>query len=139
MTAARVAYADAEPNGLAAMVGGLIEANLAQHPARERLLRHAVIDLVALDADVAVSLAIDRHDVRVANGLADGRADVRVTTDSLSLVELAGAPLRFGFPNVFHPEGRLLVRKVLGREIRIEGLARHPLRLSRITRLLSVT
>ncbi|HEX5950789.1 MAG TPA: hypothetical protein VFZ96_07290 [Actinomycetota bacterium] len=139
MTAIRVAYADAEPNGLAAMVGGLIEANLAQHPERERLLRRAVIDMVALDADVAVTLAIGRHDVRVANGLADGRADVRLTTDSLSLVELAGAPLRFGFPDVLHPEGRLVVRKVLGREIRIEGLLRHPVRLSRVTRLLSVT
>jgi hypothetical protein len=135
----RVEYVDAEPNGLAAMVGGLIEANLAQHPERERLLRRAVVDLVALDADVAVSLAIGRRDVRVVNGLADGRADVRVTTDSLSLVELAGAPLRFGFPDVFHPEGRLVVRKLLGREIRIEGLLRHPVRLSRITRLLSVT
>lgn len=139
MTGARVAYADAEPNGLASMVGGLIEANLQRHPVRTRLLRRAVIDLVALDADVAVSLAIGREDVRVANGLADGRADVRVTTDSLSLVELAGAPLRFGFPDVFHPEGRTLVRKILGREIRVEGLLRHPLRLSRITRLLSVT
>lgn len=139
MTVMRVEYVDAEPNGLAAMVGGLIEANLAQHPERERLLRRAVVDLVALDADVAVSLAIGRRDVRVVNGLADGRADVRVTTDSLSLVELAGAPLRFGFPDVFHPEGRLVVRKLLGREIRIEGLLRHPVRLSRITRLLSVT
>lgn len=138
MTDERVAYADAEPNGLAAMVGGLIEANLAHHPARARLLRRAVIDLVALDADVAVSIAIGHDDIRVANGLADGRADVRVTTDSLSLVELAGAPLRFGFPDVFHPEGRVVVRKILERQIRIEGLLRHPLRLSRITRLLSV-
>lgn len=139
MTGARVAYADIEPNGLAEMVGGLIEANLVRDPDRSRLLRQAVIDLVALDADVAVSLAVGREDVRVANGLADGRADVRVTTDSLSLVELAGAPLRFGFPDVFRPEGRLVVRKILERRIQIEGLLRHPLRLSRITRLLSVT
>ncbi|HEU4356224.1 MAG TPA: hypothetical protein VFT27_11605 [Actinomycetota bacterium] len=139
MTGPRVAYADVEPNGLAEMVGGLIEANLVRDPRRGRLLRRAVIDLVAIDADVAVSLAVGREDVRVANGLADGRADVRVTTDSLSLVELAGAPLRFGFPDVFRLEGRLVVRKILDRRIQIEGLVRHPLRVSRITRLLSVT
>lgn len=138
MTDPRVAYLDAEPNGLAAMVGGLIEANLKNHPDRTQLLRRAVIDLVALDADVAVSLAIDRREVRVANGISDGRADVRVTTDSLSLVELAGVPLRLGLPDVFHPEGRLVARKVLSRDIRIEGLLRHPLKLSRVTRLLSV-
>lgn len=138
MNAPRVTYVDDEPNGLAVMVGGLIEANLAQHPRRAGLLRRAVVDLVALDADVAVSLGIDRHEVRVANGTADGRARVRVSADSLSLVELAGAPLRLGLPDVFHPEGRHIARKVLDRQMRIEGLLRHPLTVSRVTRLLSV-
>ncbi len=138
MTGPRVTYVDDEPNGLARMVGGLIEANLAHHPRRAGLLRPAVVDLVALDADVAVSLAIDRREVRVANGMADGRAHVRVTTDSLSLVELAAAPLRLGLPDVFHTEGRVIARKLLAREMRIDGLLRHPLTLSRVTRLLSV-
>jgi len=133
-----VIYVDAEPNGLARMVGGLIEANLFHHPRRSRLLRPAVVDLVALDAEVAVNLEIDRQEVRVANGTADGRANVRVTTDSLSLVELAGAPLRLGLPDVFHAEGRSIARKILGRRMRVEGLLRHPLTLSRVTRLLSV-
>jgi hypothetical protein len=133
-----VTYVDAEPNGLARMVGGLIEANLFHHPRRARLLRPAVVDLVALDAEVGVTLGIDRHEVRVANGTADGRADVRVSTDSLSLVELAGAPLRLGLPDVFHAEGRLIARKILARRMRVEGLLRHPITLSRATRLLSV-
>jgi PKD repeat protein len=68
-----VTYVDVEPNGLAVMVGGLIEANLAQHPRRAGLLRRAVVDLVAIDADVAVSLGIERRGVRVANGTADGQ------------------------------------------------------------------
>jgi hypothetical protein len=34
---ATVEYVDEEPNGLAAILGGLIEANLAQHPEREAL------------------------------------------------------------------------------------------------------
>lgn len=138
MSDGTVAYADPDPNGLATIVGGLIEANLERHPNRTRLLRRAIVDLVALDADVAVSLEVGRGGVRLANGISDGRADVRITTDSLSLVELAGAPLRFGFPDPFHPEGRLVVRKIVGREIQVEGMLRHPLRLSRMTRLLSV-
>lgn len=131
-------YVDEEPNGLATMVGGLIEANLIRHPRRAGLLHTAVVDLVALDADVAVSLEIARHGVRIANGTVDGRADVRVTTDPLSLVELAGAPLRLGLPDVFRPQGRAIARKILAREMKVEGLLRHPLKLSRVTRLLSV-
>lgn len=138
MTEPRVTYVDAEPNGLARMVGGLIEANLQHHPRRAELLHPAVIDLVALDADVAVSLGIGRHHVRVANGITDGRADVRVSTDSLSLVELAGAPLRLGLPDLLRPQGRLIARKIIARQMRVEGLFRHPLALSRVTRLLSV-
>jgi len=138
VTGVRVTYVDAEPNGLAAMVGGLIEANLERHPQREGLLRPAVVDLVAIDADVATSLQLDRTGVRVANGIANGRAHLRLTADSMALVELAATPLRLGLPDVFDPEGRLVARKVLARDIRIEGLLRHPLTLSRLSRLLSV-
>src|SRR5881397_403116 len=53
-----VVYADEEPNGLAAMVGGLIEANLRQHPERRSLLRPAVLELVAADAGVSVRIAL---------------------------------------------------------------------------------
>lgn len=138
MTGVRVTYVDAEPNGLAAMVGGLIEANLDRHPEREGLLRRAVVDLVAIDADVATSLRIDRAEVRVANGLANGRADLRLVADSIALVELAATPLRLGYPDVFRREGRRVARAVLARDIRIEGLLRHPLTMSRLSRLLSV-
>lgn len=138
MTGVRVTYVDAEPNGLAAMVGGLIEANLDRHPDRCDLLRPAVVDLVAIDADVATSLRLGRSEIVVANGIADGRAHLRLTADSIALVELAATPLRLGFPDVFHPEGRLVTRKVLARDIRVEGLLRHPLTMSRLSRLLSV-
>jgi hypothetical protein len=138
VTGVRVTYVDAEPNGLAAMVGGLIEANLDRHPERRDLLRPAVVDLVAIDADVATSLRLDRSEVRVANGIANGRAHLRLTADSIALVELAATPLRLGFPDVLHREGRLVTRRVLARDIRIEGLVRHPLTMSRLSRLLSV-
>ncbi|HEY6677620.1 MAG TPA: hypothetical protein VI411_01830, partial [Actinomycetota bacterium] len=60
-----VAYADREPNGLAAMVGGLIEANLRQHPERRSLLRPAVVELVAVDAGVSVRIALSPRQVTV--------------------------------------------------------------------------
>lgn len=138
MTAARVAFVDAEPNGLARMIGGLIEANLLHHPDRSKLLRPARVDLAAIDADVGVALQLESGSVTIANGFSNHRADIRVSTDSLSLAELAAVPLRLGFPDPFDREGRVVIRKVLSADIRIEGLVRHPIRLSRLTRLLSV-
>jgi hypothetical protein len=134
-----VSFADEEPNGLAVMLGGLIEANLHRHPDRRALLRPAVVGLRAKDAGVGVTLTLSLGSVAVANGAsANGRAHLRVETDSASLIELSATPLRLGLPDPFSRQGRDLVRKLLGREIRIDGMLRHPVRLVRLNKLLSV-
>jgi hypothetical protein len=134
-----VVYADGEPNGLAAMVGGLIEANLRQHPERRSLLRPAVVELVAVDAGVSIRIALSPGRVSVANGSSrPGRSRVRVLADSDGLLLLSSAPLRFGLPDPLSPDGRLVLAKVLRRQIRISGLVAHPLTVARFARLLSV-
>ena len=134
-----VSFADAEPNGLAEMIGGLIGANLQRHPARRSLLKPAVVGVTARDAGVSVTLTFGLGSVAVANGLsADGRAHLRVETDSATLLELSATPLRLGLPDPLSKRGRRLVREVLGGEIRIDGMVRHPVRLVRLNRLLSV-
>jgi hypothetical protein len=134
----RVEYLDGEPNGLAAMLGGLIEANLAQHPERRRLLRPAAIGIVALDVHTAVTLTTRPDRVTLANGLA-GIADVVVRTDSDTLLALSSAPLRFGFPDGATRDGRAIVRKLLRGDLRVRGLFRHPRVVARLNRLLSVS
>ena len=105
---ARVEYADEEPNGLAAMIGGLIEGNLTSHPERERLLRPAVVGILADDAGVGITLRINPGRVEVANGV-PGRPDVLVRTDSGTVTGL-----------------------------KVRGLTSHPGTVSRLNRLLSV-
>jgi hypothetical protein len=134
-----VVYADQEPNGLAAMVGGLIEANLRQHPERRSLLRPAVVELVAVDAGVSVRIALSPRQVTVSNG--SSRPDpprVRVLADSDGLLFLSSAPLRFGLPDPMSSDGRAVLAKVVRRQIRISGLIAHPLTVARFGRLLSV-
>jgi hypothetical protein len=134
-----VVYADREPNGLAAMVGGLIEANLRQHPERGSLLRPAVIELVAVDADVSVRIALSPGRVTVSNGSSrPSRPRVGVVADSDGLLLLSSAPLRFGLPDPMSSDGRGVLAKVLRREIRISGLVAHPLTVARFAQLLSV-
>lgn len=133
-----VEYVDSEPNGLAAMVGGMIEANLERDPERQRLLRRASIGLRAPDADVSVTLLLERGRVRVANGPVERRPDIRIRADSSALIELTSVPLRFGLPDVLTREGRSVVRKLLAGEVRVAGLLRHPRKLARLNMLLSV-
>jgi hypothetical protein len=132
-----VAVVGPDPSGLAMMVADLIGQNLARDPARQALLRPLVAVLGASDADVTVFLRIGRDDVRVGDGDVPD-AHLRIQTTSDRLLDLTTAPLRFGLPDPLQPEGRAIVADLLRRRIRIRGLMRHPLRLARLTELLSV-
>jgi hypothetical protein len=132
-----VEYLDAEPSGLATMIGGLIEGNLAAHPDRAKLLRPAVVGIVPTDAGVAITLRLAPRRVTVADGLL-GRSQVAVEADSGTLTELSSTPLRLGFPDAMTTEGRAITQKLLRGDLRVRGLARHPGIVSRLNRLLSV-
>ena len=133
----RVEFVAADPSGLATLIGGLIEANLAAHPERSSLLRPAVVGLVAIDAGVAITLRIAPREVTVVDGLA-GRPEVVIEADSDTLTELSSVPLRLGFPDPTTGEGRAVAGKLVRGELKVRGLARHPGILSRLNRLLSV-
>jgi hypothetical protein len=134
---AAVEYADYEPNGLAVMIGGLLEGNLVAHPAREKLLRPGAVGIVASDAAVGLTLRFGPGTVTVANGIT-GDPDVIVRTDSTTLTELTAVPLRFGMPDPLTREGRAVTRKVLSGDLKVRGLLLHARTVSRLNRLLSV-
>jgi hypothetical protein len=133
-----VRFLDAEPNGLAAMLGGLIAANLAAHPERARdLNRGATYSVLTTDAGVSASIRLSRGTATIRNGVVR-RAQVRIEADSGTLVGLSAVPLRFGLPDVRAGDGREVLRKLIGRRLRVRGLLLHPGKLARLNRLLSV-
>jgi hypothetical protein len=137
-----VRFADAEPNGLADLVGQLIETNLETEPDRRRLLRDTIVLLRASDAGIEATVTLSSAGVDVSNGPARGpggrRPHLVIAADAYDLIELAGAPLRFGLPDVMDPQGRSVIRRIATRHVRVSGMLWHPIRLSRFTRLLSV-
>jgi hypothetical protein len=132
-----VEYRD-DPNGLAAMLGGLIEANVASHPERMKLLgKTAVYGIVATDADVAVSIRLGGGRAIIRNGVV-GRPHILVTTDSDTLIGLSSVPLKFGLPDAMTKEGRLVNKKLAKGQLKVKGLFVNPGRLARLNRLLAV-
>ena len=135
-----VEYSDAEPNGLAEMLGGLIQANLEQHPERAKLLRKpAMIAINAPDADVSVSIMLLPSKVMVRNGRPSRPAQLDVTADSTTLIELSSVPLRFGLPDSMTKEGREINKKLFTGKLKVRGMALHLGTLTRFNKLLSVT
>jgi hypothetical protein len=134
---ATVEYADEEPNGLAQILGGLIEANLAQHPEREVLLKPAVVGITAPDVGVSITLQIAPGRVGIANGL-QGKPHLLVQANSDTLIELSSVPLRFGLPDNMTKDGRAVTGSLLKGRIKVRGMTRHVARLARLNKLLSV-
>jgi hypothetical protein len=126
-----------EPSGLASMVADLIEQNLERAPERRALLRPSVVVLNAVDAEVTIFLRIEPGEVRVGDGDVPD-AHLRIRGNAERLLDLTTVPLRLGFPDVLRPEGRAVVGQLLRRRLRVGGLVRHPLRVARLTTLLSV-
>jgi hypothetical protein len=135
---ATVEYLDDEPNGIAMMLGGLIEANLAQHPEREALLEPMAVAITAPDAEVSVTIRMAPGRVTVANGVAGAPPDLHVRADSATLVELSSVPLSLGLPDLMKKEGRAVNRRLLKGEIKVRGMVRHLGKLARFNKLLSV-
>jgi hypothetical protein len=138
MAEATVTYVDLEPSGLSAMIGGLIEANLRANPDRAELLRPCIVVLAATDAGVSTSLRVSSSGVQVANEPPRTGVELSVRSSSGDLIALSAMPLRFGLPDPLRREGRAIVGGLLRGRIRVSGLVRHPAKLTRLTRLLSV-
>jgi hypothetical protein len=133
-----VVYPDPEPNGLAAMLGGIIEGNLTGHPERERLLsKVSTYGIHARDVGVAVSFRLSPGKVIVRNGIV-GRPHILVETDSETLVGLSSVPLKFGLPDIGTKEGREVNRKLLTGKLKVKGMLLHPGKLARLNKLLAV-
>lgn len=135
----QVRYPDPDPSGLALMLGGLIEGNLAAHPERKALLSPpASYSILATDIEVAVTIRLSPQGVAVRNGFI-GSPNVGVRTDSETLMGLSSVPLRFGLPDIATKEGREVSRKLLKRQLRVRGLLTNPTKLARLNKLLSVS
>jgi hypothetical protein len=129
--------------GFRALVEGLLEANLARDPARALLItRREAVALFATDAGLSVTIqllpgAAGHPGTVVVHDGEDPWAEVVVHAASVGLLELAATPLRFGLPDVLHADGREVVRDLMTRRIRVQGLVRRLWTVRRISRLLS--
>lgn len=141
-TAPAVVYPDGEEeaSAMAAMLAGLITANVEQHPERWkdfRALSGTSVSIEVPDIDEALTLTFAGDDLVVRNGR-QGRPAVSITADSdvvMALNLVKTGPM--GMPNYFDAAGRDVVKALLNRKLRIGGMWRVDT-LNRVTRLFSV-
>lgn len=135
----RVVHVDAEPNGLADLLGRLLEGNLAKDPSRARLLIPSTVEIRAVDAGIAVVLELSPRTIVIRRAAATAsRSDLAIEATSADLLAMTAAPLALGLPDPRTPSGREILAKIARGSISIRGLIRRPVLATRVARLLSV-
>ena len=129
-----------EASPMAAMLAGLISANVEQHPERWEdfhKLSGTSVSIEVPDIEEALTLTFAGDDLVVRNGKR-GRPAVSIRADSevvMALNLLKEGPM--GMPNYFDENGRNVVKALLQGKLKIGGMWRVDT-LNRVTRLFSV-
>jgi hypothetical protein len=135
-----VSYTDDEPSAFAAMLGGLIEANVANNPARRKDFDElaARVGIWVTDIDEGVTLDFQKGALVVSNGLKPKR-DVTIRAEAETVMNLSNLRIGvFGMPVYYDEIGRGVAGKLLRGKLRIEGLLGNIATVNTVTRIFSV-
>jgi hypothetical protein len=135
-----VSYGDPEPSAFASMLGGLIDANIANNPARRKDFDELKVrvGVWVTDIDEGVTLDFQGGSLVVANGLKPGR-DITIRTDADTVMNLSNLRIGlFGMPVYYDEVGRGVAAKLVRGKLRIEGLLGNIATLNTVTRIFSV-
>jgi hypothetical protein len=125
--------------GLAEMLFNLLSQNLEQNPQKLSsfgALKSNVV-IVARDIDITVTLAFKGGELTIYDGIV-GKADLKIVADHDAILALSLINIFMGLPNYLDKSGRDILKRLLRRSIQIEGLLKHPLQLTHLTKIFSV-
>lgn len=135
-----VTYTDSEPSAFASMLGGLIDANVANSEARRKDFDElkARVGIWVTDIDEGVTLDFQGGALAVSNGLKPKR-DLTIRTDAETVMNLSNLRIGlFGMPVYYDEVGRGVAAKLLQGKLRIEGMLGNIATLNSVTRIFSV-
>jgi SCP-2 sterol transfer family protein len=135
-----VTYSDADPSAFASMLGGLIEANVENSPAKRKDFQtlDARVGIFVTDIDEGVTLDFRRGSLVVHNGLQSKR-DLTIRAEADTVMSLSNLRIGlFGMPVYYDSVGRGVAARLMQGRLRIDGLLGNLATLNSVTRIFSV-
>ena len=125
--------------GMASMLADMIKTNLKNKPERVKDFNklNGIIWITADDADTDMTMDFDRGSLTVRSGKV-GKPMLAISTDSSTLMDLANINIKFGMPYYFDETGRMVIKKLLKKELKIKGMFTHTMALTHMTKIMSV-
>lgn len=130
---------DTEENGLANILFELLRQNIARMPEKINDLQrlNMTVGILANDIDVAVLLRFQNGQLIIDGNISE-EPEIKITTDSETILDLSRIRIIGGLPYYFDETGRGIIKKLLSGRLKIRGLFAHPIKLTRLTRIMSV-
>jgi len=122
------------------MLGGLIEANVENSPAKKKDFESlgARVGILVTDIDEGVTLDFRKGSLVVHNGLQSKR-DLTIRAEAGTVMNLSNLKIGlFGMPVYYDDVGRGIAGKLLQGRLRIDGLLGNLATLNTVTRIFSV-
>ena len=135
-----VDYADPEPSAFASMLGGLIDANIANSPAKRKDFDElgARVGIWVTDIDEGVTLEFQHGSLIVHNGLKPKR-DITIRAEAETVMNLSNLRIGlFGMPVYYDEVGRGVAAKLVQGKLRIDGMLGNIATVNTVTRIFSV-
>ena len=135
-----VTYSDDEPSAFASMLGGLIDANIANSAAKHKDFDDltARVGIWVTDIDEGVTLDFQHGSLIVSNGLKPKR-DITIRAEAETVMNLSNLRIGlFGMPVYYDEVGRGVAAKLVQGKLRIEGLLGNIATVNTVTRIFSV-
>ena len=128
-----------DENGLANILFELLRQNIERMPEKINDLQrlNTTVGILANDIDVSVLLRFQNGKL-IIDGKISEEPEIKITTDSETILELSRIRIIGSLPYYFDETGRGIIKKLLSGRLKIRGLFAHPIKLTRLTRIMSV-
>jgi hypothetical protein len=117
----------------------LLESNLRQNPDKLKTFKnlYGVVAIDLKDIEAVVTIVFEGGRARIEEGIV-GKPDLVIRTDSDKVIGLNAISIRFGLPYYFDEAGMTVLKQLLSGELKVEGMIAHPIKLTRLTKIMSV-
>lgn len=121
------------------VIADLLSGNLQQKPEKMRTFNnmYGVVALNLADIEASVTLIFAGGRLRIEKGIV-GKPDLIINSSSENIISLNAINIKFGLPYYFDEAGMNVLKQLLNGDLKIQGMFRHPILLTRLTKVMSV-
>lgn len=121
------------------VLGELLESNVRQNPAKLKTFQslYSIVAIDLKDIEATVTIIFKGGRATIEPGIV-GKPDLIIRTDSDKIIGLNSISIKFGLPYYFDEAGMTVLKQILSGELKVEGMLSHPIKLTKLTKIMSV-